>query len=289
MPGTREYALLMVREALSHTALMVAMAEAAPAKYPELRAQVRHLPYHGASGQLGYAEDLAVEGVLSLGLAAVHNRAAQIDEDQPTRGVDTPAAWAVWGGFRRGSQLGDLAYRIIHGREGREWDDARPQGEPVMPHDPAARRYQLTPGTSATADELVSVVFGMWMTIEHPDRCAWTAPRITGGIDAWFRATAAQLWREIAEDADGREREARENKIRIEREHLAALLDDGRVEYPGGMNRPASRLVLPMHHDDRARLRFIEIHLASAFGFTPHDARPRRARLSVGGRVRSYL
>lgn len=292
-PGTREYALLMVREALDYTALTVAMSAAAPVKYPDLSAQLRGLPYYGSPdspGQIDFAVNLAVEGVLMLGLAAVHNRAAQIEDDYPTGTADgwNTRCREAFGGFRRGSLLADLARRVLNLREAREWDNARPDTEPVMPHDPDATLYTIAPGVRATADELVSFVFGMWMSIDHPDECIWSAPQITGGTDAWFRATTARLWYESADGATpGRERETREQKIRIERDYLVSLLEDGRVLYPQGIDHPEVRTVLPMHRDERARLRFIELHLSRAFGFTPADTRPRRARLSVGGNTPS--
>lgn len=293
----RERAAVLVREALDHTELMVAISHAAPAKYSELRAMTRPLGYTGPA-RLALAEHLAVEGLLDLGVTAVHNRARQIENElaaaeqsHRSDGGSTLAEWQApryWGGPRRMREIGDLEHDIIAARISRDWDH-NPGPAPVLPQLPDATRYPVAPGLTATADELVAAVYGYWLCLD--DERDLSAPLISGEVHAWFRRLVHTLWTVTLADygyvtnpqvqtiADGRAR-----AIELERESLTLLLERGDERYAGIDSDQVRRFA--MRVPDRARLRFIEIHLSAAFAFTGYDARARRPRMDIDGATR---
>lgn len=273
----------LVRGVLSGTQLAVAIAQVAPRSYRELCAALKGLAYWGAPGLGTVAEGYAVRGLLELGTVAVHNLAAQLDDasegEGPWSAREYPTeATRVFGTWRREVRISDLARRILVERELVEWDNSPAAGTPVMPVRARASRYQVAPGLTATADEIVSLVFGWWMVIQDPD--AWRAPVITGEISGWFRDLVARLWTQYLVAGVLPENQAadRERTIRIERETLAERLESG-DEFVG-YGEPAR--MIAMRHPDVWRLRFVEYHLARAFGFYGYDARTRWARREIG-------
>lgn len=293
----RERALTLVREALSHTELMVAISHAAPPRYTEFRAMTRPLGYRDPA-RPALAENLAVEGLLDLGIVAVHNRAREITneleaakESYRTSGGSTLFEWQAseyWGGPRRLRELGDLEHVLIGARIGRDWD-LNPGHAPAMPQLADATRYTVAPGITATADELVAAVYGYWLCVD--DEREISEPLMSGEVHTWFRRLAAKLFTVSMADygyvtnpdvqtiADGRAR-----ALGLEFESLTRLLEQGDERYEGIDSVRVHRFA--MRPDDRARLRFIEIHLSAAFGFTGHDARARRARMDIAGAER---
>jgi hypothetical protein len=271
----RKRALTLVREALDHVQLKTALAHVVPAKYAELRALTAGLDYAGALRTL--AVDLAADAVMDLGIVQLHDRAREIriaiedgTADRPdldTLGRHDWQARAFWGGVRRSEALSRLVLTILDARPA-----CAPGHAPAMPSRPDARRYPVAPGVAVTADELVSGVFDYWEYLD--DAFDRIAPRITGEVHAWFRAFAARLF---TEDLATPARRA------ASRDYLAELLDNGDrytvPEQPG-----VSPTMRPMQVDERARLRFVEIHLAAAFGFDAYDARIRHPRNDTAAR-----
>lgn len=290
--SAREEALTLVREALSYVQLKTVLSHAAPAKYGELRTMLAGLRY-SSPARRAVAEELAVDGLLSLGVVGAHELARRNERaveaewaGQPRQNVLALAEWEsreLWGGFRRAGLLDSLVREVVDARSMAEWDNSPAAGTASMPVRENAARYQVAWGITATADELVSVMYGYWLTLD--DEREMATPSITGEIVAWFRETARTVFAEqlteyaITEQTDADSVElARARSIDAERAHLAALLEDGTTTDVQG--RPATRQA--MHTGERARLRFIEIHLTEAFGFTGHDARARRARTDIG-------
>ena len=94
------------------------------------------------------------------------------------------------------------------------------------------------------------------------------------------RDLVARLWTQYLVAGVLPENQAadRERTIRIERETLAERLESG-DEFVG-YGEPAR--MIAMRHPDVWRLRFVEYHLARAFGFYGYDARTRWARREIG-------
>jgi hypothetical protein len=291
----RGRALTLVRDALDRTQLMTAISHAAPAKYLELRAMTRSLGYWDQE-RTELAENLAVEAVLDLGIVGLHNRARQIGHEVETarkqfrNGVRLHdwQAPRYWGGERRMREVSSLVDILINRRVTREWDH-NPGQAPAMPTRPEAKRYQVAPGLSATADEIVSVVYGYWLYLD--DDYEAIPPLVSGEIHTWFRRLAHKLWTEtlvdfaVVEHNDaGTVDAARARLVEIERVALAHQLENGDELFEG----PNTSLVhkFSMRCDARDRLRFIEIHLAAALGFDAYDSRARRPRMDIDGATR---
>jgi hypothetical protein len=286
----QERALTLVREALDQTQLKTALSHAAPARYGELRALLGGLRYGPQRRAL--AESLAVDGLLDLGIVQLHDRARQTSIAietglaEPRQGAYAVHDWKArefWGGLRRSDVLDSLCTEILDGRRMRAHDASPAEGMPSMPERAHAARYPVAPGITATADDLVSVLYGYWPHLDSERDNV--PPVISGEITAWFRSMVHSLWTTNLPDyaaaqhpdADTIEA-ARDREIELEREALARLLEHGDSSCPYGPGRPVRHA---MRLDDVARLRFIEVHLADAFGFTGYDARTRHARMDI--------
>lgn len=289
----QERALHLVREALDQTQLKTALSHAAPARYGELRALTAGSRYYSPERR-ALAEHLAVEGLLDLGLVQLYDRARQTSiaienarNEVPRRNEHTMRDWqasTLWGGVRRSGELDSLLGLILDGRNTRAEQASPAGGTPSMPVRADAARYPVAPGATATADEIVSVVFGYWPHIEHDHLIL--APVITGPITTWFRTLVHTLWTGMLTDYAVVEfgdmatvDAARARAIELERAALADLLEQGQdYSWSGGWSDTHH---VPMLMTKRTLLRFIEIHLADAFGFTGHDARTRHAQMDI--------
>lgn len=273
----------LVRGVLSFAQLEVAISHAAPAKYGEIRATLRGMAFQGPSGATAVAEHYAVKGLMDLGILAVRDQAEAYVRQLAGSEGSGPLV-SPFGGARRRQQIVDLAFRITSARWVTAWENSPAEGTAVMPVRERATRYPVAPGLTATADEMVSVVYGYWMNIESPDD--WREPVITGEIDTWFRALVHRLWTYDLTDygPDGEPpAERRERRIRVELEGLAHQLEHGEEVAIGAQVK-----VMALTHPATARLRFIEHHLARAFGFYGYDARTRHARQDIGDAPRPY-
>lgn len=291
----RERALTLVREALDHTQLMVAISHGAPQRYSDLRALTSPLGYWDPKRR-ELAEQWAVDGLLDLGIVGLHNQAREVAHEVECARVrfnnggllhDWQAA-KYWGGVRRMAQVSGLVDLLSHLRRSHDWDH-NPGPAPAMPDRPDANRYAVAPGITATADQIVSAVYGYWLYTD--DVYDSIAPLATGEIHAFFRRLVHKLWTDtmaefaIVEHADAPTVDAaRDRAIELEVAGLTALLENG--DSVTEHAQAGKVLKFPMRIDDRARLRYIEIHLAASFGFDAYDARARRARMDIDGATR---